>query len=164
MTIQILSTPFATTSTDLPSLYAGQPISARLAIHTSFHWGQDSSDSERQYSLGFNIEEMSREWLISGPKRGDFVAVVRLEVISKSQVSLVLGWRNSYDADNANRSSPRRILSSKSFRVCSSDSSHRKDELINCREHRNLSGAWRRKGLDPPSRWSKHVCDRNGAC
>lgn len=77
--IRIISTPFAKESEDneLPSLYAGQPISANLTIHTSFHWGSTPSDTDKKYLLRFNIEEMVREWLVSGPKRGDFIAKVR---------------------------------------------------------------------------------------
>jgi len=60
-----------------PSLYAGQPISANLIIKTSFHWGAKQDDPTRRYVLRFNVEEMVREWLVSGPKRGDFVATVR---------------------------------------------------------------------------------------
>ncbi|PPQ67646.1 hypothetical protein CVT25_012674 [Psilocybe cyanescens] len=74
--IRIISTPFAKNYEQhkLPSLYAGQPISAHLTLHTSFHWGSNPSDINRQYLLRFNIEEMVREWLVSGPKRGDFIA------------------------------------------------------------------------------------------
>ncbi|KJA20255.1 hypothetical protein HYPSUDRAFT_142413 [Hypholoma sublateritium FD-334 SS-4] len=74
--IRIISTPFAkeTLAEELPPLYAGQPISANLNIYTTFHWGLSPSDTNRQYILRFNIEEMVREWLVSGPKRGDFVA------------------------------------------------------------------------------------------
>ncbi|KAF8968386.1 trafficking protein particle complex subunit 10 [Flammula alnicola] len=74
--IRIISTPFAkeTLSDELPPLYAGQPISANLSIHTTFHWGSSASDINKRYLLRFNIEEMVREWLVSGPKRGDFVA------------------------------------------------------------------------------------------
>ena len=60
------------------SLYAGQPISANLTIKTSFHWGANQENATRRYVLRFNIEEMVREWLVSGPKRGDFVATARL--------------------------------------------------------------------------------------
>jgi len=86
--IQVLSTPFATTSNNLPSLHAGQPISAHLIIHTSFHWGESSNEAS-QYLLRFNIEEVIREWLISGPKRGDFVAVVRIQAISETMAHLI---------------------------------------------------------------------------
>ncbi|PPR03937.1 hypothetical protein CVT26_001142 [Gymnopilus dilepis] len=74
--IRIISTPFAKESDGhgVPSLYAGQPISANLTIHTSFHWGSTPNDANKGYLLRFNIEEMVREWLVSGPKRGDFIA------------------------------------------------------------------------------------------
>ncbi|KIM49469.1 hypothetical protein M413DRAFT_60851 [Hebeloma cylindrosporum] len=76
--IRLLSTPFAKQTTEAQgppaSLYAGQPISANLTIHTSFHWGSSSSDTNQRYLLRFNVEEMVREWLVSGPKRGDFIA------------------------------------------------------------------------------------------
>ena len=79
MSIHIVSTPFAKeiAPDTKPSLYAGQPISANLTIKTSFHWGVNQSDPTLRYALRFNIEEMVREWLVSGPKRGDFVATVR---------------------------------------------------------------------------------------
>ncbi|KAJ7940762.1 trafficking protein particle complex subunit 10 [Mycena leptocephala] len=61
-------TSSATTSPEhTPSLYAGQPIPAILTIHTSFHW-------DRAYMMRFDVEEMVREWLVSGRKRGDFAA------------------------------------------------------------------------------------------
>ncbi|KAJ7452540.1 hypothetical protein B0H11DRAFT_2245998 [Mycena galericulata] len=41
-----------------PSLYAGQPISAILTIHTSFHWGSSVDDKERAYMMRFDVEEM----------------------------------------------------------------------------------------------------------
>ncbi|KAF9533525.1 trafficking protein particle complex subunit 10 [Crepidotus variabilis] len=74
--LRVVSTPFASASSsgELPSLYAGQPISADLLIHTTFHWGLSPSEHQKQYLLRFNIEEMVREWLVSGPKRGDFIA------------------------------------------------------------------------------------------
>ncbi|KAJ7156089.1 trafficking protein particle complex subunit 10 [Mycena crocata] len=56
------------------SLYAGQPIPAILTIHTSFHWGSSFNDKERSYMMRFDVEEMVREWLVSGRKRGDFAA------------------------------------------------------------------------------------------
>jgi hypothetical protein len=84
--IRLLSTPFAKQTTEtqgpLPSLYAGQPISANIAIHTSFHWGSSPSDTNQRYLLRFNVEEMVREWLVSGPKRGDFIAKVHVFSIS----------------------------------------------------------------------------------
>ncbi|KAA1469549.1 hypothetical protein DENSPDRAFT_857972 [Dentipellis sp. KUC8613] len=75
--IRLLATPFsleAVSSDKLPALYAGQPISALLTIRTSFHWGLKSSNPNRRYRMRFDIEEMVREWLVSGRKRGDFEA------------------------------------------------------------------------------------------
>ncbi|KAF8162886.1 trafficking protein particle complex subunit 10 [Crassisporium funariophilum] len=74
--IRIISTPFAKEAApdEKLSLYAGQPISANLSIQTSFHWGSSQNDTNRKYVLRFNIEEMVKEWLVSGPKRGDFIA------------------------------------------------------------------------------------------
>ncbi|RXW22699.1 hypothetical protein EST38_g3139 [Candolleomyces aberdarensis] len=57
-------------------LYAGQPISAELRVHTTFRWGLEN-DSNRQYVLNYQIEDMTREWLIGGVKQGDFIAKVR---------------------------------------------------------------------------------------
>jgi hypothetical protein len=56
-------------------LYAGQPISALITISTTFHWGIGGEG--KTYRMRFDIEEMVREWLVSGRKRGDFVAKVR---------------------------------------------------------------------------------------
>ncbi|THU92186.1 hypothetical protein K435DRAFT_829706 [Dendrothele bispora CBS 962.96] len=65
---------------DVPSmtstyLYAGQPISALLSIHTTFHWGSHADDKQRQYSIQYDVEEMVKEWLVSGKKRGSFSAM-----------------------------------------------------------------------------------------
>ena len=60
------------------TLYAGQPVSACLTIHASFHWGVNKC---QQYAMRFDIEELVKDWLISGHKRGDFIARVRLHTI-----------------------------------------------------------------------------------
>ncbi|CAK5277454.1 unnamed protein product, partial [Mycena citricolor] len=62
------------TRKDEPSLYAGQPIPALLSISTSFHWGSSSTDKDRTFMMRFDVEEMVRDWLVSGRKRGDFPA------------------------------------------------------------------------------------------
>ncbi|TFK72158.1 hypothetical protein BDN72DRAFT_836546 [Pluteus cervinus] len=55
------------------SLYAGQPVPATITIHTTFHWGSSANDTSRRYRLRFDVEEMVKDWLVSGQKRGDFV-------------------------------------------------------------------------------------------
>ncbi|GLB35442.1 putative trafficking protein particle complex subunit 10, TRAPPC10 [Lyophyllum shimeji] len=74
--VRILATPFSDFLPDQAALplYAGQPISARLTINTSFHWGSSAGNKERRYMLRYDVEEMVRDWLVSGPKRGDFLA------------------------------------------------------------------------------------------
>ncbi|KIK59816.1 hypothetical protein GYMLUDRAFT_261811 [Collybiopsis luxurians FD-317 M1] len=56
------------------ALYAGQPIPATLNVHTSFHWGTSANDKEREYKMQYDVEEMVKEWLVSGKKRGTFSA------------------------------------------------------------------------------------------
>jgi hypothetical protein len=58
-------------------LYAGQPLQAELSIATAFHWGAGHAQPARAYRLRFDVEEMVRDWLVSGRKRGDFAARVR---------------------------------------------------------------------------------------
>ncbi|KXN82613.1 Trafficking protein particle complex subunit 10 [Leucoagaricus sp. SymC.cos] len=71
--INILATPFGDV-TSPASLYAGQPISAELKIDTSFHWGPSANNRTQGFVMRYNVEETIRDWLISGPKRGEFVA------------------------------------------------------------------------------------------
>lgn len=86
--LRVLATPFSDGSSDTKALplYAGQPISAKLTINTSFHWGSSAGDKERRYALRYDVEEMVRDWLVSGPKRGDFAAMVSLRHPSPPQV------------------------------------------------------------------------------
>lgn len=76
--IHILSTRSSseTSVEPLPSLYAGQPIPAMLTIKTSFHWGERKSPLNLHYRMRFDVEEMVKEWLMSGRKRGEFSATV----------------------------------------------------------------------------------------
>jgi len=71
---RILCNPFTMTDsiTNLPPLFAGQPISAILTVTTSFHWKNSNNDSNCRYELQFDVEEMVKDWLVSGRKRGNF--------------------------------------------------------------------------------------------
>ena len=76
---RIVATGFSVDSestNQLLPLYAGQPIPALISIHTSFHWGTRRDSGPKSYGMRFDIEEMVRDWLISGRKRGDFEAEV----------------------------------------------------------------------------------------
>ncbi|KAH9079351.1 trafficking protein particle complex subunit 10 [Lactarius deliciosus] len=72
--LRILATPPLEGSNQSPPLYAGQPIPALLSIQTSFHWGTKQDANHTSYQMRFDIEELVRDWLISGRKRGDFEA------------------------------------------------------------------------------------------
>ena len=80
--LRILPNPFATGSElpdKLPPLYAGQPIAAMLTVTTSFHWAPSEDNDSTSYAMRFDVEEMTKDWLVSGRKRGDFVARVRMQ-------------------------------------------------------------------------------------
>ncbi|EKM83061.1 hypothetical protein AGABI1DRAFT_118454 [Agaricus bisporus var. burnettii JB137-S8] len=73
--MSILATPFGSVNSNgTPSLYAGQPISTELKISTSFRWGPNRDDQNQSFMMRYNVEETIRDWLISGPKRGEFIA------------------------------------------------------------------------------------------
>ncbi|KAI0748290.1 trafficking protein particle complex subunit 10 [Daedaleopsis nitida] len=80
--LQILENPF---STDVEKsekrrrpLYAGQPISAVLTVQTSFHWAPPEDTKVESYMVRYDIEDLTHDWLVSGCKRGDFVATASL--------------------------------------------------------------------------------------
>lgn len=120
--IRILSTPFAETSTLKPlPLYAGQPISALLTINTSFRWGTSANDKERQYMLRYDVEELVKDWLVSGRKRGDFAATVWIVIATLFRpylpcVCVCEGWRHVFSAYHVDRTTSRRTCSAQS--VC----------------------------------------------
>lgn len=45
-------------------------------MKTSFHWGEAKNQPSRQFMMRFDVEEMVKEWLVSGRKRGDFSVTV----------------------------------------------------------------------------------------
>lgn len=78
--MQIMPNPFVAdgNSRKLPPLYAGQPIAATLSVTTSFHWAPSEDSHNKTYLMRFDVE-MTKNWLVSGRKRGDFVARVRMQ-------------------------------------------------------------------------------------
>lgn len=109
--IRIMSSPLSKNSSkhQLPPLYAGQPISALLSITTSFHWGESQRSSDRRYKMRFDVEEMVKEWLVSGQKRGDFIATVSAQTHRLGcRLTLCVGWLDIYRPYHINRITPRR--------------------------------------------------------
>ena len=88
--LQILENPFSAEVEKAEKrtrpLYAGQPISALLTIKTSFHWAPPEDTKIQNYNMRYDIEDLTQDWLVSGRKRGDFVAKVCLLAISRRLV------------------------------------------------------------------------------
>jgi hypothetical protein len=61
---------------DVESIYAGQPVSARVEISTSFHWGSVRNGDAVEYRMRYAVQETVTDWMVSGHKRGDFTATV----------------------------------------------------------------------------------------
>ncbi|KAH7090076.1 trafficking protein particle complex subunit 10 [Auriculariales sp. MPI-PUGE-AT-0066] len=56
--------------------YAGRPISMRLVVATSFHWGLASEAAKtRGFRMRFDVEVPVSDWLVCGRKRGEFLAM-----------------------------------------------------------------------------------------
>ena len=107
-------------------LYAGQPIQVLLSINTSFHWGPGAhkGKKERTYKMRFDVEELLNDWLVSGQKRGDFLAKVR----TATRSSIVLlnfesGRWHFHRANHSCSSPPRRTTATES---CSHSPPHRR--------------------------------------
>ncbi|CAL1704950.1 unnamed protein product [Somion occarium] len=73
--LRVLSNPFNPDAVEsLPPLFAGQPISALLTIKASFHWAPAEDVEKRSYRMRYDIEERTKDWLVSGQKTGEFIA------------------------------------------------------------------------------------------
>ncbi|EIW60047.1 uncharacterized protein TRAVEDRAFT_164477 [Trametes versicolor FP-101664 SS1] len=74
--LQIMENPFSVEKSKKCTrpLYAGQPISALLTVETSFHWSPPEDEQVDRYLMRYDIEDLTQEWLVSGRKRGDFLA------------------------------------------------------------------------------------------
>jgi hypothetical protein len=77
-------------------MYAGQPILVQVVIHSSFHWGSVGYENP-EFRMRYDVEERVKDWLVSGRKRGDFIAKVFLK--SSHEASLtngsLIGWRGT---------------------------------------------------------------------
>lgn len=74
------------------------------------------------YRMRFDVEELLSDWLVSGQKRGDFIAKVRI-VDSSANIILnsELGRWNLRCGDYSRSSPPRRITPAESFSFSSSN-------------------------------------------
>ncbi|KZT11270.1 uncharacterized protein LAESUDRAFT_809238 [Laetiporus sulphureus 93-53] len=74
--LRVLANPFFTepTSGRILPLYAGQPVAAAVNVRTSFHWAPNEDEETCSYILRYDVEDMTGDWLVSGRKRGNFLA------------------------------------------------------------------------------------------
>lgn len=56
-------------------VYAGQPLDVTVTIEASFHWGGSKEELESKHLMRYDVlSDMDSGWLISGPKRGEYIA------------------------------------------------------------------------------------------
>jgi len=66
--------------------------------------------------MRFDVEELLNDWLVSGQKRGDFLAKVRAVTrSSKLLLSLELGWWSLHCTNHSCSSPSRRTIPAESF-------------------------------------------------
>ena len=76
--LDLVASPFDTKPLpveNMPPVFAGQPVTAIMSIHTSFYWAAKEK-GVKQYRMRFQVDENIKDWLISGQKRGEFKAKV----------------------------------------------------------------------------------------
>ena len=71
--------------------------------------------------MRFDVEELLNDWLVSGQKRGDFLAKVRaVTCSSESLLNFELGRGNFHRANHSYSSPSRRVILAESFSYSSS--------------------------------------------
>lgn len=57
--------------------YAGQPVNVAVTIGACFHWSGSTETTEGKHTMRYDVVcDMDSGWLVSGPKRGEYVAQV----------------------------------------------------------------------------------------
>lgn len=127
---------------------------------------------------------MVRDWLVSGQKRGDFLAAVSLHLSFSPPLSSLVqhesnqhthgkitgastwqfllyiggpGRRNLYRTNHARGATPRRTRTSKNTHHCTSPCRRVDDGLPGDSCDRNSPDPWRRESTDPAERREEHV-------
>ncbi len=74
----LLKNPFSTEPrAGRKTLYSPDSrLPAIVSVNVSCYWSGYEGASKRQYRMRFEVDEMIRDWLISGQKRGEFCAEV----------------------------------------------------------------------------------------
>lgn len=62
---------------DVPQ-YVGQPVSVTVMIGAFFHWSGSAETTGGKHAMRYDVVcDKDSGWLVSGPKRGEHVALVR---------------------------------------------------------------------------------------
>jgi len=146
-------------------MYAGQPILAQVVIHNSFHWGSVGYENP-EFRMRYDVEERAKDWLVSGRKRGDFIAKVFLTSSHQAPLtnSLFIGWRGTYCSSHSHSITSRRVGSTTSdgpsttYAQCARDAERKPSAT----ELRVLSIECGRESNGTTSRWSQYICCRDG--
>ena len=141
------------------TLYAGQPIHANLSIHTLFHWGGEKLP---EYSMRFDIEELVKDWLISGHKRGNFVAKARPNSEYDPVLTMATGRRDIQRTNNNDSSTPWRAFSTQSRSDCASNLKHDNYGISLRSQYRYIPSSRCREDPCPSTRREEYFCCWNG--
>ena len=167
--LQFLENPFSDGKEKIVKrtrpLYAGQPISALLTIQTSFHWAPPEDTKVESYLMRYDIEDLISDWLVSGCKRGDFVAKVRVVIRLKCRRALIRvpGRRDVHYPGDPHCSAPWGASSSKDrcHRVTHPRRASNASER--CSWMRDTSSSWSGEGACFASWGSQYICCEYGS-
>lgn len=146
-------------------MYAGQPIMAQVVIRNSFHWGSVGYENP-EFRMRYDVEERAKDWLVSGRKRGDFIAKVDLPSSHRASLTHIppIGWRGTRRPCHSDPITSRRVHSttgdgpSTTYADCARDAERKPSatELgvlpSKCGGESNGTSSW----------WSQHICRRDG--
>ena len=148
---------------DLDSIYAGQPVAVCVEISSSFHWGAVLDPATKEYNMRYVVQESVTDWLVSGHKRGDFVATVSIVSAVYSGLSHLRassGRRFSLGELDPGASPSRRAIAPHDCRDPFTDELWAGHAICErgASVHRDISRQGSAENHGPPSRWEEHVC------
>lgn len=98
--------------------------------------------------MRFDVEEMTKDWLVSGRKRGDFVAKARSTTVQTviDTERCIAGWPNVRDTHYTNCVAPWGASASEGGRASPTCVWRGPDAFCDCAKLRDASAARRREG------------------
>lgn len=145
-------------------VYAGQAILCSLSISTSFRWDASNTDpKERLYQMQYDVEEMIRDWLVSGRKKGEFIAKVCDDFDSgiRGAERLHIGWGDVHGTVDADSDAPWRASFAKGISMGVASGGTAYDGIIESPFDGDVSETRRREGASTSKRWEDYLRDRD---